>query len=352
MKNILFIHPGQFGSQTSTYNYCLLLKDSYNIKYIGFDDGLKNMNLEGINYIHLSHSRNMLTNRIMFFKTIYNELKKTKYDFILVNYFIFCSVLSFLVKKKGVIEIRSGYIYSSSIKRFIYNTILFIEVRFFKNITTISSGIVKYLRLPKRTHILPLGSKLSLPIKKDFESLRVLYVGTFHERNINKTIHAFAKFYKEYNCKININYTIIGFGSKTEINNILNTIKILEMNDHVIYKGTIRSPLLDPYLKEHNIGMSYIPIKKHFENQPPFKTYEYLLNGLTVLATATKENKKVVTKQNGVLVGDSICDVYEGLVQIYKNRQCYNSLIIQKKAQQYSWDSIVNKNLIPYIEKI
>ena len=350
MKNILFIHPGQFGSQTSTYNYCLLLKENYNVDYIGFDEGLKNMNLEGINCIHLSQRQNVLASRIIFFKTIYKELKKKKYDFILVNYFIFCSVLSFFTKSKGVIEIRSGYIFSSYFKRFLYNTILFFEVRFFKNCTTISPGIVKYLHLPKRTHILPLGSKSFPLIKKDFESLRILYVGTFHERNISKTIHAFAKFHKEYNTKININYTIIGFGTKTEINNILNTIDILEMKDQVAYKGTIRGPELDSYLEEHNIGMSYIPIKKHFEHQPPFKTYEYVLSGLTVLATATKENKKVITRENGVVVGDSIYDVYEGLVQIFENRQFYNSLTIQKNAQQYSWDSIVNKNLIPYIE--
>lgn len=352
MKSLLFIHPGQFGTQTSTFNYCLHLKDRYNIKYIGFDEGLKSMNFEGINYIHLSNSRYAIINKIIFIKTIFKELKKKKYDFILINYFIFCSILSFLVREKGLVEIRSGFIFSSYFKRIIYNAILSVEVRFFKNITTISNGIVKHLYLPKRTHILPLGSKLAPPIKKNFESLKVLYVGTFHERNISKTIHAFSKFYKEYNHKINMNFTIIGFGTKTEINKIINTIKILEMNDHVIYRGTIRSPLLDQYLKEHNIGVSYIPIKKHFQNQPPFKTYEYLMNGLTVLATATKENKKVIIKDNGVLVGDSIFEVYKGFIQIYENRQNYDSLKIQNKAQKYSWDSIVKNNLIPYIESI
>lgn len=350
MKNILFVHPGQFGIQTSTYYYCLLLKDKYKITYIGFNEGLEKKDIKGIKYINLARSQNGLMNRVLLFKTTYLELKNMKYDFILINYFTLCSFFSLISKDKTVIEIRSGFIFHNFIKKLVYNSILRIEVKLFKHITTISVGIVNYLNLPKRTHILPLGG-LSLPIyNKKFDALKILYVGTFHERDISNTIFAYAKFFEEYGNTIKTHYTIIGFGSNDEIERIRALINTLKMNDHIFYKGVIRYPELNEYLKSHNIGMSYIPIRDHFDDQPPTKTFEYLLSGMAVLATATTENKKVINELNGFIIGDSVEDVYNGLKTIYSKRFTYCSENIQKDSQKYSWDNIVKENLIPYIE--
>jgi hypothetical protein len=352
MKNILFIHPGQFGTQTSTYNYCLHLKDKYNVFYIGFDYGFKNREIDGVNYIHLPQEGNGLANRILLYKTIFHELRKNKYDFVLINYFIFCSLIRFFSRDRMIVEIRSGFIFSSLLKRILYNTIMFFEVRMFKRITTISSGIIKYLNLPKRTHVLPLGG-ISMPsYKKCFDSLNILYVGTFHERNIVNTIYAYSKFHNEFKDQIQSKYTIIGFGSEEEINKIVTLIDELKMSSQILCKGVIRFPELSEYLESHNVGMSYIPIREHFQDQPPSKTFEYLLSGMAVLATSTRENIKVINESNGVTINDSIDDIYHGLKEIYSKRLSYDSLYIQEKAQKHSWDSIVNRNLIPYLEKI
>ncbi|MFA7288283.1 MAG: glycosyltransferase [Melioribacteraceae bacterium] len=352
MKKILFIHPGQFGTQTSTYNYCLLLKEKYKINYIGIDEGLANRNIKGIKYIHIPQATNGCLMRLNFFKAIYREVHMNSYDFVLVNYFIFCSIIRLFIKRKIVVEIRSGYIFSSFLKRFFYNMFLFIEVKFFKNITTISQGIVKYLNLPARTSIIPLGSPKFAYSKKDFKELKFLYVGTFHERNITTTIKAFAQWYFENINRLNVSYTIIGHGSKTEVEKIKNMIKELKIDKIVSYKGEIREPKIAEYFNSHNVGVSYIPIKKYFENQPPFKTFEYLLSGMPVLATATNENIKVINDANGVIIGDTVEDFYNGLIKIYTNINTYSSEKIQKQSQKYSWDYIVTFNLIPYIERV
>jgi nucleoside-diphosphate-sugar epimerase len=70
------------------------------------------------------------------------------------------------------------------------------------------------------------------------------------------------------------------------------------------------------YFDIHNIGVSYIPMLKCFDNQPPTKTFEYLLSGMPVIATATNANKDIINDVNGVLINDNSEEVYNGLTAI------------------------------------
>ena len=350
MKKILFINPGPFGSLTDTYYYYLHLKDHYEITYIGFDEGKEVQKFDKIRLIHLSGGSSELTHKMLFYKKIHEVMKLDNFQFILINYFIGCSVIQLFARKSIVLDIRTSYIFENKFKRFFYNIILFFEAHLFRNISVISDGLVNYLHLPKKSHVLPLGAPLFPLFRKDFNSLRILYVGTFRQRNIPNTIYAFTKFHKEYGNIIPLKYTIIGFGSNDDIEKIRTTIKSQGMTNYISYEGIIRYPELSKYLKDHNVGMSYIPIENHFENQPPTKTFEYLLSGMAVIATATNENKKVINESNGIVINDSIEEIYVGLKEIYIRRFSYETENIQKNAKKYSWEDIVTGNLIPYIE--
>lgn len=350
MKKILFINPGQFGSLIDNYYQCLILRDKYDITYLGLDEGKITPKCEGINIIHLSVVVNKIKHKYLFIRKAISLIKEDSYNFVLINYFVGSSIIRLFSINNLVIDIRTSNISANTYKRFLSNLLLFAEVRQFKNISIISESLRQYLFLPKKTHILPLGAP-SLPlIEKDFNTLRILYVGTFHQRNIVNTIFAFAKFLSDKTDKNIAQYTIIGYGSDFEIKNILNAIVETSMEKYIIYKGIIRYPELIHYLKYNNIGMSYIPITSYFDNQPPTKTFEYLLSGMAVIATGTKENIKSVTYQNGVVVGDSFEDISNGLEYIYANRLTFNSKEIQQESQKYSWENIINENLIPYIE--
>lgn len=350
MKKVLFISPGAFGSLTDTYYYALLLKDKYEITYIGFNNGETNINLEGIRIIHLKFEKNKLKNRFAYFKVIFRELRNSKYDFVLINYFIFCSIIRLLSSCNFVVDIRTSFIFPQRYKRILYNTVLFLEIRLFKHITVITENLKKYLHVPVKAHVLPLGGPLLPFSEKGFDNFKLLYVGTFHERSLRDTVIAFSKFYNDYRDKINIHYSIIGFGSKTEIDTIISAISEQDMSKCITYKGVVRYPELADDLKINNIGISYIPLTSFFDCQPPTKTFEYLLSGMVVLATSTSENKLVINNSNGVLITDTIEGIYDGLVTIYNNRFKYNSEVIQRDAQKYTWNSIVENNLIPYIE--
>jgi glycosyltransferase involved in cell wall biosynthesis len=349
-KRILFINPGPFGSLTDTYYYYIHLKEYYDITHVGFDEGKEVINYDNIRLIHLNGGSSGLSQKRLFFKKIRELLNSENFDFILINYFIGCSLIRLFRRKSVVVDVRSSYIFKNKYKRFLYNIILFFEVHFFRNITVISKGLSNFLHLPGRSHILPLGAPQFPLVKKKFDSLKILYVGTFCQRNIPNTIFAFAKFYREHNSKIPMSYTIIGYGSEDDVANIQTAIMTQEMKDHISYIGVIRYPKLNKYLHDHNVGMSYIPIKNHYEHQPPTKTFEYLLSGMAVIATGTSENKKVISDSNGVVINDSIEDIYNGLKEIYIRRLSYDTEKIQKNAKSYSWEEIVNGNLIPYIE--
>lgn len=352
MKNILIIHPGPFGYHTPTYYYCLLLKDKYNITYLGLDENLENKNIPGIRYIHLPAGNNRLFKRASFFAAIRKEVKEEKFDFLLVNYFLFCSFLLLFTRSKVLVEIRTSFIFKNAFKRFIYNSVLVVETRLFKNITTISADLARFLYLPKRTRIIPLGAPKFPPMEKDFESMRILYVGTFYGRNIDVTIRGVSKFIKNYKDKVNIVYSIIGFGSYEEINTLKQEIINNGMEKHIFYHGKIRYPELSEYFERHNIGMSYIPLKRRYDSQPPIKSFEYLLSGMAVLATGTRENVKIINESNGVTTGDSVEDIYQGLQMIFIRMNKFNSLKIQEDSVQYSWESIMDNTLIPNIEDI
>lgn len=352
MKKILFVNPGPFGNLTDTYFYYLNLKDIFDITYIGFDEGGSYPFYDQIEIVQIKGNGNAFRRKVLFLKEITKLLKGHTYHYIHINYFLGCSFINLLNKNNNLfnIDVRTGIISENKYKVILLNIILSFEVSLFRHFTCISESLKEYLKLPNSTSILPLGAPQLPLIRKDFNVLKLLYVGTFRSRNIVNTILGFAMFIAKNDKKFIAQYTIIGFGTDDEIKEINDAITENEMENYIFFRGTIRYPELISYFNESNVGISYIPIIKCFDNQPPTKTFEYLLSGMFVLATATKENKKVINNQNGFLIGDSIDDFCRGLQYTYENRHLFNSIRIQQESRQYSWENIVKTILYPYIE--
>ncbi len=144
-------------------------------------------------------------------------------------------------------------------------------------------------------------------------------------------------------------YTIIAFGNEDEVMDIRNLINKLNLNDKISFLGEIRPPILYKYFDSSNIGVSFIPITKYFNCQPATKTYEYLINGMPVIATNTHENKKIINENNGVLINDDVNSFAEGLYILYKNRKQYSFNNITYLSSNYSWENILKKYLDPII---
>ena len=135
-------------------------------------------------------------------------------------------------------------------------------------------------------------------------------------------------------------------GTIEETGKIKSAIKNNSLENVVFFAGEKRYKELLPYYKTHDVGISYIPMTTYYDCQPPTKTYEYLLNGMAVVATPTSENRKVVNQSNGVLLdGDTKQDFAEGLEKLSKAIRTFESSTIYMNSQQYSWEQIVKTNL-------
>lgn len=352
MKKILFICPNQFGYHTGTYFTIKLIEPLYKITYIGFDEGYKKINIDNVRLLHIPRSGNSFTDKQKIIKLARKEIKESNFNFIFLIYFPLCSFIRVFTRIPINVDVRTSYIFKNPLRRFVSNFILSIEVRLFKHITTISDGLKKYLFLPYRTKILPLGAPRFPLISKDFSKINCLYVGTFYNRNIQNTIKGFAKFFSEFGKDIKMKYDIIGFGNPEEISLIQQTIKDCQISENVFFHGSVRYPELENYFRTSNVGISYIPLTKYYDYQPPTKTFEYLLSGMVVIATVTNENKMIITQENGIIIDDSVEDFYNGLVKFYKNMAKYDSVQIQKNAEKFTWENIIQNITIPLIESI
>lgn len=350
-KKLLIINRKQFGYHIDTYFYCKHLNTSFEITYICFDHGITKLSVEHVNVRYVERTGLKLIRFAKYLWITNKEIKKT-YDVYFIKYFIGCSLLKVVNPgRQFVLDIRTGSVSVKKWKRYFLNALMKFETLFFKNITIISKNLAHDFNL-KNAHILPLGSDTISTTNKQLNSFHLLYVGTLEARNIEQTIYGFKKFHQEYKDLLDIQYIIIGSGYKNEEEQLKKLVSELDLTGIVSILGRIPHNELRPHFDSQNIGISYIPITPYFDSQPPTKTFEYILSGMPVIATATTENKCIITPENGVLIDDTPDSFYMGLVTLYTNRAQYNSDVIRSTCEQFTWENIVNKNLKPFLNNI
>jgi glycosyltransferase involved in cell wall biosynthesis len=354
MKKLLIINREQFGYNASGYYYSKYLKDDLYVTYMCFDETKERIHIDGVNVKYVSREGLKLRRGYRFLKNLIAEIKHYKYDIVLIRYFQLCSLLKFFnPSKKFILDIRTGSVARSKKKRFIQDIMMKLESLIFDYITIISLSLVQKLKINKdKVHLLPVGADILSSKDKDFKEIKLLYIGTLSNRNIDQTIIGFKKFYEKFDSETKTSYKIIGYGSIEEENKILKTIRENNLEMTVEFLGRIPHNKLKPYFDESNVGISYVPITDYYQCQPPSKTFEYVLSGLVCIATATSENKKFIDEENGVLCKDNPEDFYKALIKIFSQRNHFNSKKIRESLVDYQWENIVKKNLKKYIEDI
>lgn len=301
------------------------------------------MSLTDVKVVYVKRKRDI--GRIFLFLKEVLYRTKSPDTIIFIKYFKVISTITRLLRRNNplVLDIRTGSVEPSPLLRFIQDTILKIECLFFNNITVISKGLACKLELEKKSTILPLGADIISETTKKFDSLRLLYVGTLYNRNINKALEGFVKFYYSSPEIKSARFTIIGDGPSDEVKQLKKIVTNHNLQGVVDVIGVVPHNQLKPYFDDHNVGLSYVPMTPYFDVQPPTKTFEYLLSGMAVIATATSENRRVINESNGVLTGDSPEAIAQGLVSLKKKMAMFNSNRIRKNGSQYSWEKITRK---------
>ncbi len=342
-KKILFVGNGSYRNLSDTYWRIETLKKKYDVTYLGFNENMIRID-SGFNLIEMDGYGNSILSRFKLLLKFRKLIKSSNYDLIIVNYFIGASLFA-LLSRRAMIDIRSSIIRKYRLQRILYTSILRLECCVYRKKIIISEGLRDYLFFRKKnTYIFPLGAQKFKLEEKTFENLSLLYVGTFNLRKIDDTIKGFYYFMRE-NPNIRLKYYLIGYGNDTEIQRITSTIKKYKLEDFVFFLGELRYPDFIRYFEICNVGISYVPITDYFNFQPPTKTFEYLMNGLSVIGTSTNENNKLINDTNGVLINDSYLGFKKGLEKLFRLKSSLNSREIVTSSNKYSWETIVNSNI-------
>jgi hypothetical protein len=349
-KKILIIFNGPINSITDLKNYIFFSNEIYNIYYIGYNGISLSSDVDNVNIISLDGNGSGFLGRIKLFLRLVKSLSIIKPDVIYIPYFLGCSIFR-IFHKKCILDIRSSTIHLSGFIRFVKNRIMLFESLFFKYRFVISAEVNDYIGFVGNYDVVPIGSSAFGYSIKKFNKVSLLYVGTFHLRNLSIFIEALSIVYNSTDFDFD-KFTIIGFGSEDEISLINYSIEKSNLANKIFFLGEIRPPEIFSYFKNHNVGVSFVPNNAYFYYQPPTKTCEYLMSGMAVMATPNSLNHKLIDSSNGVIFEDTVEGCIKGLEKLYNSLSLYKSASIVDNPNLYTWDKVVNLFFIPSVEKI
>ena len=349
MKELTIVGYEQFGYLTDTLMYCRYL-DGYRIHYYCIDQGLEHIELANVEVHYFRPYKNPKITKVAFLLNIFLQHLFASHPVFIV-YFPQCHILRYLLGNQRVhLDIRTLCISDDEEMKRLDLLKAQKAFRLFRSVSAISEGLAQKLHL-KNYQILPLGADALSTQEKDYSQLRLLYVGTLSNRNIEQTIEGFSMYLDETGDKT-ASYDIIGYGVNDEDEVIRSCISRHKLQDRVRFHGRKKYAELVPYFEKCNIGVSYIPIVDHFQNQPPTKTFEYIMSGLYCIATQTNENAKIVNEENGVLIQDSAASFNEALKLTCQQSHSFDADRIRSAVNDFSWKKIVEQKLKPIIDKL
>lgn len=350
-QKILIVDKHQFGYVVDIFKWCKYLRKDYDITVLCFDSGCKKQYLDGVNVKYVNYNGSVAIRGVRFVLcALWNILFFN--GKILVEYFEHCIWLKKLLPfKRMILDVRTIAVWGTQDDRDRYDKEIERACAKYDIVSVISKGVMRRLnRNEENTFLLPLGADVISPSNKTFDTLRLIYVGTFDDRQIDKTIQAVSEFHRQYP-RIPITYDIIGDGHHNELSQYMDIVRLLSLDDIVTLHGRIPNTELKPFFDKANIGVSFVPITSYFNVQPPTKTFEYTLSGLYTIATKTDENQIVLNESCGFLINDSTEDFLEALCYVWQNLRVLDSNEIRKGMEKYEWRNIISNNLVRILSK-
>lgn len=350
---ILFLCMKQFGYSTDITKWCKYLRNDHRITYLGWDYQLQDIYMDNINVISVSRKGAKLCRYIKYLIKAAQLLYRHKFDVCIINAFMGCSIIRTLFHKQTfALNIRSGSVCRNPIRRIFRNVRLRLEAMAFSNIIIISESLAEMLNIKRiKYEIIPVGAEPLKNIKTFDKRIKLLYIGTLSNRRIEDTIVGLGMYLGNHHDRDRINYTIVGDGTAGQLERMIHITEKLRLESHISFTGRLLHCDIIPYLSECNVGISYIPMTKYFDVQPPTKTFEYLLAGMPVIATRTTENMRIINRNNGILINDNAEDFCLGLEEFYKRRHDFSSAHIIADAKDYTWENIAEE-LEKYLRRV
>jgi glycosyltransferase involved in cell wall biosynthesis len=343
----------QFGYHTDTLEYCRHLRDSYTITYLCLDTRLPRRKLRGVDVLYC-HRRPFGKVEVGLLLEASEAISKLRPDVV----FLRRTKFSFLLRLRHprtptVFDIRSGSVETNAFRREYENFLLRFNSWFFRHITVISDGLARRLRLPRRARVLPLAADRQPQLTTaSRDELRLVCIGTFKNRRIERTVDALGRFLAAADAGIPVRYSIVGFGTDAERNSIWKAVVDHNLEKCVEVLDRLGHESVPAFLAEHNVGVAFTPQVPWFEHQPSTKIYEYLHSGLLCIATDNAANRELISENNGVLVGDTADAFAKGLDLVLELLPRWSPQTVADGVQENTWERVVIDDLAPLLETV
>lgn len=352
-QRLLILDVNPYGFLTDTVKWIEYLNQDWQISLVCFRSKNSEDNRPcNVEFTELPNSKNRKLKGLIFLIVCIWKLLLFRGK-VLIVYFPYCEWLKKIFpRKRMLLDIRTLAVNPDAEVRKKANDRIRQACNLYDVVSVISKGVGVELGL-KDFYVLPLGSDVISSLNKDYTSaLNLLYVGTLTNRDIGKTILGVKEFVS-LRPDVPIHYTIIGFGVRTEEDNIRNLIQNNNLENIIQFVGRVKHSELQQYFDFSNVGVSFVPITTYFNYQPPTKTFEYCLSGLYCLATNTHANSEIIDNNtNGLLIEDTPEGFCCGLDYVWKNRYSIDYEKVSHYLIDYSWEYIVKNNLHTILGKL
>lgn len=327
---------------------------TYTILANGIHQDLKDPQIQTYDLSSRFLRKCQLIDQLIFtFRAIARIRKITAPDLLIFTYYKFVFLFRFwFPRDKTLLDIRTGSVGKRLIS--FKNRILRFNAGFFKNISINSINLGEKLIPKKPYHVIPQGGMYLMGESDEKKSPKIdfgftlLYVGTFTERNLIKTVRAFHRFLAEV--KERAHFYLIGDGEDYQPIRKYITDHRLGNRIHLTGRRDI-SQCRDLFSRAH-FGLSYIPMVPKFDDQQPTKTYDYLVNGLPVIGTATRENRAVLHPDNSVLIDDDEDSIFAGLQVAWRKKDHFQMIDLVQNHARFRWEEVTREYYLPLIDQL
>ena len=296
-----------------------------------------------------------LIDEIKFVIKVVSTLKKKNADIIIIHDHRLAFLYPLLLhNNKLILRLYTTSVSKSKYRRFIWDMYKKCVCKLYNIYFIPTENDKKAFHLNKRkiSYVIPSPLEPISITKKEFKEIKLFYIGTLHNRNVEDTVKGLALFLKSNINNNIVSYDIVGKGHKEDEEKLISTIINNNLEDIVHYHGFLNDEEVIPFFDNCNIGVAYVPITDYYTNVLVTKLFEYLQSGLAAIATKTNENKKVINDINGVLIEDSPEGFAKGLEKITMNLDKYSSEAIADTVKEYTVEYYVKNHLLNILEDI
>lgn len=354
---ILIVTTNQFGYLVDYYRYySYLKKNGHSVTFLCWDFEKPRVEPENADVVYVSRKAGKVKRVAGFIRAIVQAEKAHRFDRILINWFKFMTPLLFMIpKRKMYVDIRTVSVNTSPLQRGFFDTMMRVDANLFGKVSILTESSARRLKLA-RYKLLPLGGAFFNEggvADKTYQELvqqgqyDFLYVGTLHLRRIIDCVQGFHQFIQS-NPAVPARFIIVGDAIFNELNEIRAYVQNNKLTDRVITLGYIPQKELGVFFQHVFCGVSYVPLLPHFDVQPSTKTYEYLINGIPVIATTIQDNVRLLKDSPvpcGVLISDNAEDFARGIAEVISHRHEYSKEAIAAHFAEYEWDNLFRKYL-------